>query len=918
MDKIYNVQKNLKRCMKSNRKISFSIGLLISFLITGGIYTYANEYSHQIFFNGDFNRNVNFDNTLKNFSYPDYPETLDNKDKYADFGSYGVKKVDTNYVDFVAFSTDLVQKKAPNIFLIEPKNSTLKINDVNNITFDNPYIKDEIINKPENKPETKKPINIQKIDRKPINTITLQNNVDIHIEKIKQITPKDPTYTNISPSKISNNILPQNIDIKFDKRIVAAPKLEDFTPPAPKTPVELGDTGFESIIKNNAYKLLDPENIGSERSEYNQGIVGQVSITKGTFKINNVYDDGCYFAYKNYDSTPNYYSNPEYESYKNPIKRNDDNYLKEPEQFDLSSFESADPDDGNYSVSDDIYNVPYDNERFRTFYGLNSSAFGYFSKDVDISYISNAKNKTTGNEYTNKNPNTVIYMETDSNSSQTLDNLYKYKVVDDELYNEIKGYKELSKLKDDDTFEFKDEDGKKEIFPTGITLFNSEANVKLLGSYAKFVTVTTQYSNGHSNKRLSVFNNNGNISALNYTTNEDDDKDIKKQIIFYSTPDATPEYSDFQRYIYSNGQKGKINIYSNNAIGMYFTESGIHGFQNKLSTAFINNGEFNIYGAHSTGVSLKRPAALGEKSGIYLLKPINIFGDEAVGVFLPGDVSKVPEENLQLRVNIGEKGNNKEKVTWTDEFPGNEAGENYDAEDAKPKDIVIPNVGNIEDNSEDNVDNSIGLFYANSNKAKIKIADIKLGEFAKNSTAIFASDGEVNISKGKIDIKGEDNIGLLSQKNGTNGGKIAYVGDITASGKKNKLAYTDNKDISIEGTVSSTSKDSVSIYADTGTIDLTKADLNINISGADVAAGYAINNGHINLKEGSNIAITNDTLSNGTALEAKKGGIIDAKKTNITAKNIMAGLSASDDKSKIDFTGGTLTYDGEGYSIYTD
>ena len=909
MDKISNIQKNLKRYMKNNRKISFSMGLLISFLITGGVCSYANETSYQIFFNGNFNRNANFDNTLKNFSYPDYPKTLYNKDKYEYFGSYGVKKIDTKYTDFVSFSASLVPKKAPNISLIEPKNSTLKTKALDNINFDNPDIKDEKINKPQNKPETKKPINIQKIDRKPINTITLQNNVDIHIEKIEQITPKDPTYTNISPSKISNDILPQDINIKFDKRIVSAPKLEDFTPPEPKTPVELEDTGFESIIMNNAYKLLDPDMIGSERQEYNQGIVGQVSITKGTFKINNVYDDGCYFAYKNYDSTPNYYANPEYESYKNPIKLGDNN--QEPKQFDLELYESAD--------TEDIANVTYDNERFRTFYGLNSSAFGYFSKDVDISYISNTKNETTNNSYTNKNPNTVIYMETDSNSAQTLENLHKYKVVNDELYKEIKEYKELSKLKDDDTFEF-EKDGKKEIFPTGITLFNSEANVKLLGSYAKFVTVTTQYSNEHSNKRLSVFNNNGNISALNYTTNEDDD-DIKNQIIFYSTPDATPEYSDFQRYIYSNGQKGKINIYSKNAIGMYFTESGRYGFQNKISTAFINNGEFNIYGAHSTGVSLKRPATLGEKSGIYLLKPINIFGDEAVGVFLPGDVSKVPEENLQLRVNIGEKGNNKEKVTWTDPFPGNEEGEDYDAEDAEPEVKEIPNVGNIEDNSVDNVDNSIGLFYANSNKAKIKIADIKLGKFAKNSTAIFASDGEVNISNGKIEIDGESNIGLLSQKNenkNINGGIITYNGNLTASGKGNKLAYTDNKDISIKGKVSSTSKDSVSIYADTGTIDLTNADLNINISGENVAAGYAINNGHIKLKEGANIAINNDTLSNGTALEAKKGGIIDAKKTNITAKNIMAGLSASDDNSKINFNGGQLTYEGKGYSVYTD
>ena len=916
MDKIYNVQKNLKRCMKSNRKISFSMGLLISFLITGGIYTYANEYSHQIFFNGDFNRNVNFDNTLKNFSYPDYPKTLDNKDKYEYFGSYGVKKINTKYIDFVSFSADLVPKKAPNISLTEPKNSTLKINDVNSITFKNPEIDNEKIDKPENKPETKDPINIQKIDRNPINPITLQNNVDIHIEKIEQIQPKDPNYINISATKISNEIKPQDINIKFDKRIITPPEFKELVLQEPNTPEEIEDTGYESVIMNTTYKLLSDGASNYQNYDHNRGIVGQVSITKGTFKINNVYDDECYFSYKNYDSNPNYYANPEYKSYKKPIKLNDDNYLKEPKIFTLNDLNA--PKDPNvdhtkdFLKPKDIETITYGSHK--TFYGLNSSAFGYFGKDVDISYISNAKNETTGNKFENINPNTVIYMETDSNSAQTLENLHKYKVVNDELYNEIKGYKDLSKLKDDDTFEFK-----KEIFPTGITLFNSEANVKLLGSYAKFVTVTTQYSNEHSNKRLSVFNNNGNISALNYTTNEDDDEDIKNQIIFYSTPDSTPEYSDFQRYIYSNGQKGKINIYSNNAIGMYFTESGKNGFQNKISTAFINNGEFNIFGAHSTGVSLKRPAALGEKSGIYLLKPINIFGDEAVGVFLPGDVSKVPEKNLQLRVNIGEKGNNKKEVTWTDEFPGNEAGEDYDAENAKPKDIVIPNVGNIEGNSEDKVDNSIGLFYDNSHKANIGLTDIKLREFAKNSTAIFASDGELHISEGKIDIDGEDNIGLLSQKSDeVNGGIITYNGNLTASGKGNKLAYTNNKNISIKGTVSSTSKDSVSIYADTGTIDLTKADLNINISGENVAAGYAIKKGKIKLKEGADITINNSTSSNGTALVAKTGGVIDAQKTNITVKNIMAGLSSSDDNSKIDFTGGTLNYDGEGYSIYTD
>ena len=435
MDKIYNVQKNLKRCMKSNRKISFSMGLLISFLITGGIYTYANEYSHQIFFNGDFNRNVNFDNTLKNFSYPDYPKTLDNKDKYEYFGSYGVKKINTKYIDFVSFSADLVPKKAPNISLTKPKNSTLKINDVNSITFKNPEIDNEKIDKPENKPETKDPINIQKIDRNPINPITLQNNVDIHIEKIEQIQPKDPNYINISATKISNEIKPQDINIKFDKRIITPPEFKELVLQEPNTPEEIEDTGYESVIMNTTYKLLSDGASNYQNYDHNRGIVGQVSITKGTFKINNVYDDECYFSYKNYDSNPNYYANPEYKSYKKPIKLNDDNYLKEPKIFTLNDLNA--PKDPNvdhtkdFLKPKDIETITYGSHK--TFYGLNSSAFGYFGKDVDISYISNAKNETTGNKFENINPNTVIYMETDSNSAQTLDNLYKYKVVPDEL-----------------------------------------------------------------------------------------------------------------------------------------------------------------------------------------------------------------------------------------------------------------------------------------------------------------------------------------------------------------------------------------------------------------------------------------------------------------------------------------------------
>ena len=538
------------------------------------------------------------------------------------------------------------------------------------------------------------------------------------------------------------------------------------------------------------------------------------------------------------------------------------------------------------------------------FFGIRNSAFMQWASGVEISWFGQGGSQ-------------LIYMETSTNSQQDLDKLNAGGVLGADLYNEINSYKTLSGLKDNG-------DG-----AVGINLHNNKGNIYLGNSETRYQATTTI-----GGTRLSVFNNEGTITGLNLTGGENgtDGKDgSKKQVVYFNTPDTGND----QRWIYGNGTNGKINLYGSEAIAMYFTSNGSNGsngYQKHVRTAFINDGEINLYGINSSGVVVNQNQKLRPESGIYLNKPVHLYADGARGLYIPGDISNLPAKNVIVRVKIGEKGNDTAGFNWTDIQTGNTKN--------------IKSNGNFEgaEYSTDYVDNAIGVMYTNASaNAKMQVPDITLEKHSKKGIGILALNGKLTVTNGNISIKGGiGNTALVAKKESAalSGGEIGYTGDINigksdidnnVEAKEAMVAYAEGKDIKISGKVTVDSVDSVSIYSKTGKVTV-EGDVSIKSKGKNVVAAYA-DNGTININRTTlsgktDIDITGGIdkgKATGVALYAKDGGKINAQKLSLKVTNGSAGIvsvgkntDSSSPESNIDFSGGKLEYTGNGYAVYSD
>ena len=538
------------------------------------------------------------------------------------------------------------------------------------------------------------------------------------------------------------------------------------------------------------------------------------------------------------------------------------------------------------------------------FFGIRNSAFMQWASGVEISWFGQGGSQ-------------LIYMETANQSQQNLDKLNAGGVLGADLYNRINSYKTLSGLKDNG-------DG-----ANGINLHNNKGNIYLGNSETRYQATTTI-----GGTRLSVFNNEGTITGLNLTGGENgtDGKDgSKKQVVYFNTPDTGND----QRWIYGNGTNGKINLYGSEAIAMYFTSSGFNGsngYQKYVRTAFVNDGEINLYGINSSGVVVNQNQKLRPESGIYLNKPVHLYADGARGLYIPGDISNLPAKNVIVRVKIGEKGNDTAGFNWTDIQTGNTKN--------------IKSNGNFEgaEYSTDYVDNAIGVMYTNASaNAKMQVPDITLEKYSKKGIGILALNGKLTVTNGNISIKGGiGNTALVAKKESAAlpGGEIDYTGDINigksdidnnVEAKEAMVAYAEGKDIKITGKVTVDSVDSVSIYSKNGKVTV-EGDVLIKSKGKNVVAAYA-DNGTININRTTlsgktDIDITGGIdkgKATGVALYAKDGGKINAQKLSLKVTNGSAGIvsvgkntDSSSPESNIDFTGGKLEYNGNGYAVYSD
>ena len=542
-------------------------------------------------------------------------------------------------------------------------------------------------------------------------------------------------------------------------------------------------------------------------------------------------------------------------------------------------------------------------------YGIRDSAFMDWSDNVEISWFGEFGNP-------------LIYMETGSyngTNNTSLEHLYAGGTgpVKQGLYDEVKGYKTQTGLKE--------LDGGSE----GINLHNNRGKI-YLGDSDTWYNATTVLGS----RRLSVLSNQGSITGLNINNGASGENGSEKQVVFFNSPDFSSSVP--QRWIFANSKDGKINMYGKQSLVMYYT-SNTGNRQQENESAFVNDGDINLYGIESSGVMISGTETLKTESGFYLNKPINIYSDSSRGVYIAGDISNLNSDAQAIaRVHIGKGKNDTTGVDWTDIETG-----------VVKKIISNGNDSTVADNTTDMVDNAVGVMYTHSTtNAKIQAPDITMEKFARKSIGIFTTDGKLTVSNGNININGgEGNVALYAK-----GGEIVYNGNVTIGtsslsttggnnlGKGNIGIFAENgHKVTLNGVLKThnangSTRDGIGIYADNSDVSVTQAvDMkyeagttgeNVGIYSKGPGTGVAGKTVTI-LGNGSKININGGTTGKGTALYSGAGGkiIADSTATNggleITVTDGAAAIASDGTNSNVSAKFANIDYSGEGYALYT-
>ena len=672
----------------------------------------------------------------------------------------------------------------------------------------------------------------------------------------KEVDKQAPTFV---PSEPSGSLPP------FEPKIIQPPKAPEVTPPQINEPSPLVFGNFGSSISSEYY-------LWNDGGDGNEVMMKQVTLTGG--KIKGKTGVGAYTkgvtGVAGYGTTTGGTLTP-------------------------GTLTRTTPADGMNNLNKEIL------------YGIRDSAFMDWSDSVEISWFGDFGKP-------------LIYMETGSNNgtnNTSLDHLYAAGTgpVSKDLYDEVKGYKTQSGLKE--------LDGGSE----GINLHNNRGKI-YLGDSNTWYNATTVLGS----RRFSVLNNQGSITGLNINNGASGENGSEKQVVFFNSPDFSS--STPQRWIFANGKTGVINMYGKQSLVMYYTSNtGARQIQNE--TAFINEGEINLYGIESSGVMISGTETLKTESGFYLNNPINIYSDSSRGVYIAGNISNVAPTQAIVRVHIGKGKNDTTGVDWTDIETGT-----VTKIDSNGNDTVAGSTVNM-------VDNSIGVMYTNaSTGAKIQAPDITMEKFARKSIGILTTNGKLTVSNGNININGgEGNVALYAK-----GGEIVYNGNVTIGtsslsttggnnlGKGNIGIFAENgHKVTLNGVLKThnangSTRDGIGIYADNSDVSVTQAvDMkyeagttgeNVGIYSKGPGTGAAGKTVTI-LGNGSKINIDGGTTGKGTALYSGAGGKIIADSTattgglQVTVTNGAAAIASDGTNSNVSAKFSNIDYSGEGYALYT-
>ena len=437
------------------------------------------------------------------------------------------------------------------------------------------------------------------------------------------------------------------------------------------------------------------------------------------------------------------------------------------------------------------------------------------------------------------------------------------------------------------------------------------------------------------------------------------------EIIFQPYQDGTGEYKKYSAvYVISNdgnntqnigynGTTGKIKNYTLNAVGFVVDP------YSTTNVNYINRGELDFYGESSSAMYVKRTSNINLQTtsdktftfnaatnapSVGSFKPIRMYGDASIGYYnVPTSASTT---GGNFAVDIGEAGKGNLKFD-TATASGKTVGNMITGLDINPS------------GKNDSIEGSFGIF--SKYDMALTSHQIRIYDKAEKSVGVYASDNAfLNLGGGTIEING-DTGATRASKNNTGifldgKGAVKSTGYVTVGGglentaiyaKGGTLPTGATEHVNVQAVEATNTQDSVLVYgsngakikiADSGSatlkhgLTMTGATVDSKVSTTnkkDTGAVYATGSGteitldRTALPTAANISITGAKLTDdqkfvGFAFMAADGAVVNAKNNKIELTNGSTTAAAIGTGSKVNLQGSDIMYDGDGYAVYSD
>ena len=892
------IESRLKSFLKNNKKLGFSVALLVTFLINGD-FSYTDEVlkvpvvtrqelqekivaeqdnidqliktterneneielkikkltqraefwvkpldkSYQLFFIADWGKfSRNRSNTASNFKGAEYSNEVGQENGYGQYangkylGMYGIVKNPIEFVDKIDFGANITPKSVPEKTIVE-KSVSKKV--IIPPTVDRPEI-------------TVGSVQLAPVSPLQIGTMRAPNQPTVNVSapgampSLGAITVSPVTALNISPNPPTvgeaptveaPTVQPPATPAGFTPRLVSPPVIEEKKVNDPRVPNPPATNVNYQDVPNNSTGWYG--GTGPSLVTGNNGLISQLNLIAGKFEM----------------------------------------YFRGHGQGQDHKFTEADDSEGVLPSTYSVNGMPK-----VAFYGIGGKSLVTIPNTVTI--------KAVGNNSTNSSLNAIFYL-----GNQTT-------VVGSE-----------SKL-------------------------INKATVNLYGNKIVVSNIDNVSSAGDI-----TFLNEGNIigyaEAGEYDTGKVGSNTIGNFIF------GGYSYGDRGVDTIENGASGKVIFYAPNSVGWAYTSSATQA----IKRSSINNGVMKLYGHHSLGIATDGDVTVEQMSwaDIQLNKPIEILGDQSVGA----SIKTEPDET---------KSTNFFNSTWNIKIGGLDkvqaAGSGDEIYDTKTSTSKAGDTKKVEQSIGLNFDftfNTPGI-----NERKINKYKVSLEADADSSTGIRVGKANINLTDAdtftQVKINGTNNIGLLSDgadavlkytntRNALNldGGSGNILFATINSGKLNvenefKLkTSTDSEEITGDKFVSTYAKGSGSV------VTLEKG-ISFKHTGAETIGMYATDSGKITVTNPTPVTLpavtattivdnstlpsvaTTPTISSKLSITGAKsvgfyssnGGLVENKNSSIKVTDGSALAYAKGTNSKITVSNSLLDYSGEGYSLYTE